>query len=165
MILREPAHALDPRVRTVWVVKGAIATGGVAAVGGLAVAIVARATSGGAAPWSAGAVAAGVVVATGVALFGVAPAVAHKHFRYEVTDVGFYVAQGWLWRRWKVVPHARVQTVDTRSGPLLRAFGLVAVDVTTAAAGGGTGIPGLVPAVADALVLELARRAEVDEAT
>jgi membrane protein YdbS with pleckstrin-like domain len=64
-----------------------------------------------------------------------------------------------------VVPHARVQTVDTHAGPLHRAFGLVEVHVATASAAGGTGIPGLAPEVADRLVHELARRADVEEGT
>ena len=67
--------------------------------------------------------------------------------------------------RWHVVPHARVQTVDTKRGPLERALGLVSVFVTTASAKGGTGVPGLDPSVADALVEELARRAGIDEGT
>ena len=63
------------------------------------------------------------------------------------------------------MPHARVQTVDTKRGPLERAFGLVSVAVSTASAKGGTDIPGLDPRVADALVEELARRAGIDEGT
>jgi membrane protein YdbS with pleckstrin-like domain len=47
----------------------------------------------------------------------------------------------------------------------MRAFGLVAVRVTTASAAGGTEIPGIRPEVADALVEELARRAEFEEGT
>ena len=89
----------------------------------------------------------------------------YRHFRYEVTDLGLYVARGWLWRRYQVVPHARVQTVDTTAGPLLRAFGLVSVEVRTASAAGGTSIPGLAPEAADGLVAELARRAGLEEGT
>jgi membrane protein YdbS with pleckstrin-like domain len=89
----------------------------------------------------------------------------YRHYRYEVTDLGLYVSHGWLWRRWQVVPHSRVQTVDTRAGPLHRLFGLVAIHVTTASASGGTTVPGLSPPVAAELIDELARRAELDEGT
>jgi len=89
----------------------------------------------------------------------------YRHLRYEVTDLGLAVARGWLWQRYQVVPHARVQTVDTTAGPLLRAFGLVAVEVRTASAAGSTSIPGLTPDVADRLVEELARRAGIEEGT
>jgi membrane protein YdbS with pleckstrin-like domain len=89
----------------------------------------------------------------------------YRHFHYEVADLGLYVASGWLWRRYQVVPHARVQTVDTTSGPLMRALGLVSVEVRTASARGSTTIPGLSPEVADRVVEELARRAGIEEGT
>ncbi len=164
MILREPALALDPRMRTVWAIEGAIAT----AVLGMAVtvAVVVLAVVGAsAAAWVVGVVGVAAVLASGFLLVRLSPAHDHRHFRYEVTELGLYVARGWLWRRWQVVPHARIETVDIKSGPLLRAFGLVAVQVATAAAGGGTAIPGLEPSAADALVEELARRSGIEEGT
>jgi uncharacterized protein len=164
VILREPIQALDPRMRTVWAVQGAIGT----AVLGLVVtgAVVALAVSdAGTAGWVVGAAGAAAVIASAVFFGWLLPSLDYRHFRYEVTELGLYVARGWLWRRWQVVPHARIQTVDIRSGPLLRAYGLVAVHVATAAAGGGTGIPGLASSEADALVEELARRAGIEEGT
>jgi uncharacterized protein len=161
MILREPAEALDRRMRTVWAVQGAIATAVVAAavVVTVAVLVAVDATT---AAWIVGGAGAAVAVATGLVLIWLLPMHDHRHFRYEVMDLGLYVARGWLWRRWQVVPHARIETVDIRSGPLLRAFGLVSVQVATAAAGGGTGIPGLTPDAADGLVEELSRRAGIE---
>jgi hypothetical protein len=164
VILREPAQALDLRMRTVWAVEGAVATA-VLALAVAAAVVVLVIVDAGAAAWVVGVLGVAAVIASAFVLVWVVPALDHRHFRYEVTELGLYVARGWLWRRWQVVPHARVQTVDTTSGPLLRAFGLVAVQVTTAAAGGGTGIPGLAPGAADALVEELARRAGVEEGT
>jgi uncharacterized protein len=164
VILREPAQSLDPRMRTLWALQGAIAT--VVLALAVAVAVVALfAADAGAAAWIGAVLGVAAVVGGAVLFVWVWPAYAYRYFRFEVTELGLYVARGWLWRRWQVVPHARVQTVDTRSGPLLRAFGLVAVLVTTAAAGGGTHIPGLSRADADALVEELARRAGVEEGT
>src|ERR687896_2662812 len=139
-------------MRTVWAVGGAIAT-----------AVLLVAVDAGAAGWIVGVAGAAVVVATAFLLVWLVPALDHRHFRYEVTDLGLYVARGWLWRRWQVVPHARVETVDIKSGPLLRAFGLVAVYVATAAARGGTSIPGLARQIADGLVEELALRAGIEE--
>ena len=95
----------------------------------------------------------------------VEPGLRYRRFRYEITELGLYVARGRLWRTWQVVPHARVQTVDTKRGPLERSFGLVSVSVSTASAKGGTDIPGLDPLVADSLVEELARRAGIEEGT
>ena len=93
------------------------------------------------------------------------PRRAYRLTRYEVTDQGLYVSSGWLVRRWQVIPHARVQTVDTSSGPVLRAFGLVRVEVRTASAAGTTELTGLDRTVADSLVRELARRAGLEEGT
>lgn len=163
MILREPATALDPRVRTLWLVENLLATGLVAAlvVGGtVAAAMLGAATT----AWLVG-VLGGLLVVGLVVLSFVSAGLDHRYFRYEVTDLGLYVARGWLWRRYEVVPHARVQTVDTTSGPLMRALGLVAVLVRTASSAGGTSIPGLTPEVADRLVEELARRAGLEEGT
>jgi membrane protein YdbS with pleckstrin-like domain len=161
MILREPALALDLRMRAVWSVQGAIT---VAVLGvGVAVTVVVLVAAGAStAAWIVGVAGAAGLLATGIFLIWLLPRHDHRHFRYEVTDLGLYVARGWLWRRWQVVPHARIETVDIKSGPLLRAFGLVAVQVATAAAGGGTGIPGLTPRAADALVEELAQRAGIE---
>jgi uncharacterized protein len=163
VILRPPANQLDPRVRTIWLVEGLIATGAAAAITAVVAGTTALADATTAA-WVVGSVGAAVVIALAVATY-VAARRGYQHYRYEVTELGLYVARGWLWRRWQIVPHARVQTVDTSAGPLLRAFGLVAVDVRTASAAGGTSIPGLPPAVADALVEELARRAGIEEGT
>jgi membrane protein YdbS with pleckstrin-like domain len=161
VILREPAEALDPRMRTVWAVQGALVT---AALGlGVAIAVIVLVAVGAStAALVAGLGGAALVAAIAIVLIWVLPRHDHRHFRYEVTELGLYVARGWLWRRWQVVPHARIETVDIISGPLLRAFGLVAVQVATAAAGGGTGIPGLTPDAADALVEELSSRAAIE---
>jgi membrane protein YdbS with pleckstrin-like domain len=162
VILREPAEALDLRMRTVWALEGAIG----AAVLALAVAAVvvglifADAST---AAWIVGIAGAAGVLVCALGLVWLRPRYDHAHFRYEVTELGLYVARGWLWRRWQVVPHARIETVDIKSGPLLRAFGLVAVQVATAAAGGGTEIPGLEPPAADALIEDLARRACIED--
>ena len=163
MILREPALALDPKVRRFWLVQNLIAVGIVAAlvVAGAPVAAVLDATT---AAWLIGLIG-GLVVIALLPLAVVGAGLDHRHFRYEVTDLGLSVASGWIWRSHQVVPHARVQTVDTTAGPLLRAFGLVSVQVRTASAHGGTSIPGLTPPVADRLVEELALRAGIEEGT
>jgi membrane protein YdbS with pleckstrin-like domain len=163
MILREPAVALDPRVRTLWLVENLIATGVVAALV-LAGTIVAAMLGAATVAWLVGGIGAFVVLVLAVLSY-VGADLDYRHFHYEVADLGLYVAGGWLWRRYQVVPHARVQTVDTTSGPLMRALGLVSVEVRTASASGSTTIPGLTPDVADRLVEELARRAGIEEGT
>jgi uncharacterized protein len=163
VILREPALALDPRARTLWLIENLIATGVVAALvaAGTAFAAVLGAAT---AAWIVGGVG-GLVVLVLAGVSFVAAGLDYRHYRYEVADLGLYVASGWLWRRYQVVPHARVQTVDTTSGPLMRALGLASVEVRTASARGSTTIPGLTPEVADGVVEELARRAGIEEGT
>jgi membrane protein YdbS with pleckstrin-like domain len=163
VILREPATALDPRVQAVWTAEGVLAAVVLTLLMATATAITAAAGSSLAA-WVVGSAGAALVILAAVGAV-VRPRVDYRRYRYEVTELGLYVAHGWLWRRWQVIPHARVQTVDTKAGPLLRAFGLVSVEVTTASAAGGTSIPGLRSGAADALVEELARRAGIEEGT
>jgi uncharacterized protein len=163
MILREPALKLDPRVQRLWMVEW-IAAAAVAGVVTSLVAVPLALSDSGVAALVVGL--GGGLLTLGLAVLAVVqPRLAYRRFGYEVTELGLYVARGRLWRRWQVVPHARVQTVDTKRGPLERYFGLVSVEVTTASAKGGTVVPGLDVAVADALVEELARRAGIDEGT
>ncbi len=163
VILREPALQLDPRVRRLWALEwGLVAVGAAVLTAGIAVPMALAENR----------LAALVVALVGggvtLLLVGLAvlqPRLLYRRFGYEITDLGLYVARGSFWRRWQVVPHARIQTVDTKRGPLERALGLVSVAVTTASAKGGTDIPGLDPLVADALVQELAHRAGINEGT
>ena len=67
----------------------------------------------GTAAWIVGVAGGTAVVVCAVGLVWLRPMLEHRHFRYQVTELGLYVARGWLWRRWQVVPHARIQTVDT----------------------------------------------------
>lgn len=163
MILREPALQLDPRVQRLW----ALEWGLVALAVGIATTVTAVLLALAEEQLAAALVtlAGGGVTLLLVTLAVLQPRLLYRRFRYEITDLGLYVARGSLWRWWQIVPHARVQTVDTKRGPLERAFGLVSIAVTTASAKGGTEIPGLDARVADELVEELARRAGIDEGT
>jgi membrane protein YdbS with pleckstrin-like domain len=163
VILREPALQLDPRVQRLWTVEWALLALGVAIVASVVAALFAAADEDGATLLVA--LAGGGLTLLLAALAAVQPRLEYRRFGYEISELGLYVARGRLWRRWQVVPHARVQTVDTKRGPLERLFGLVSVEVTTASAKGGTVVPGLDPRVADALVEELARRAGIEEGT
>jgi uncharacterized protein len=163
MILREPGRRLDPRIQQLWTLEW-LAAAAVAAIATVVVASLLAVADNDRAAAIAGAVGALVTLVL-VLLSLLQPRIAYHWFGYDITELGLYVARGRFWRRWQVVPHARVQTVDTKRGPLERAFGLVSVSVTTASAEGGTAVPGLDPQVADALVEELARRAGIEEGT
>ena len=91
------------------------------------------------------------------------PKIRYARWRWGVTDEFLEIAKGIIWRRRTVIPFIRVQNTDTRQGPLMRAFGLADVTVSTAA--GEHVIPGLAVADAEALrdrAAELARIARED---
>jgi membrane protein YdbS with pleckstrin-like domain len=93
------------------------------------------------------------------------PPAAYRHFSYQVGPVDVRVAHGWWTRRVAVVLHSRIQHVDTRQGPLERAFGLATVVVYTAGSVGAmVGIPGLAAGEAEALRDRLAQLSGTDDA-
>jgi uncharacterized protein len=75
--------------------------------------------------------------------------------RWEVTDTAVYTRTGFFWQEWRVAPLSRIQTVDTRRGPLEQRFGLATVVVTTASAKGAVTIPALDHATAADLAEQL----------
>lgn len=95
-------------------------------------------------------------------LFVVTP-VRHLRWRYELSPEFLEIENGILWRKHVVVPFIRVQNTDTKQGPILRAFGLSSVTISTAA--GSMEIPGLSTPEADSVrdkAAEFARVARED---
>ena len=93
----------------------------------------------------------------------VLPPIRYMRWRYQITEDYLDIAKGIFWRKRDTIPFIRVQNTDTRQGPILRAFGLATVTVSTAA--GEHAIPGLDAQVADQLrdkAAELARLARED---
>ena len=137
--LRPPAESLDPRVRRLWALHGLIATGVVTALGIAAIVIWSMAGDPPAAALAGGLAG---LVALGVAASLIGPGIAYRFLRFEVTPLGLYVQRGWITRSWTIVPHSRIQAVETSSGPLERSLGLATVEVRTASAAAAR-IPGL----------------------
>jgi membrane protein YdbS with pleckstrin-like domain len=100
----------------------------------------------------------------GIILFLVIlPPIRHMRWRYELSDDFLDIARGIVWRKRFIIPFIRVQNTDTQQGPILRAFGLASVTVSTAA--GNHSIPGLDSLTAEQLrdrAAELARIAQED---
>jgi len=148
--LRAPARLepLDPRVRTLWRCAGAIT-----AVPPLLVVLVLDLVA--PHPLPAGvptllwAVALGGLVAGG-------PALRYRRWRYALREDDLWIRQGVVWTRVTVIPYRRIQFVDTRQGPLDRAFGLAQLVVHTAAPGTSGHLPGLDAAEAERLRERLA---------
>ncbi len=156
----EEQQALDPRVVGLWRIQALLSFASFF----LPVSLI----SGGLLLGTLGVGLASVAAAGSIGLFlvvllivqvGVWPPLSYDRFRYAVRDQDLWVARGVLFRQQSVIPHARIQHVDTRQGPVERLFGLSRLLVFTAsglAADGG--IPGLDAAVAEALRDDLAGR-------
>lgn len=60
------------------------------------------------------------------------PPIAYRHTSYRLSEVGFEIRRGILWRSSITVPHDRVQHTDVAQGPLQRAFDLGKLIIYTA---------------------------------
>lgn len=107
-------------------------------------------------------------IIVGVAVVGVLYTIAMPQWRYrvhrwEATPEAVYTLAGWLNREWRVAPVSRIQTVDTKRGPLEQLLGLATVTVTTASAAGPLHISGVDHDRAVRLVDELTARTQAAE--
>ncbi|GID28776.1 PH domain-containing protein [Paractinoplanes brasiliensis] len=96
-----------------------------------------------------------VVAVAGVAAVVALPRWWFRVHRWEVTDIAVYTRTGRFWQEWRVAPLSRIQTVDTRRGPVEQRFGLATVVVTTASAKGAVTIPGLAHEQAEEVAAQL----------
>jgi uncharacterized protein len=137
---------LDPRVQSLWRVQGTLLTAGLLALAaGMGLGL--RAWLG--APPVAAFAPAAAALALGALLIGPLPALRWRSWRYGLREAELELRRGALFQTHTLIPVARIQQVDTRQGPLERAFGLATVVVLTAA--GSAEIPALTPAGATAL--------------
>jgi len=93
----------------------------------------------------------------------IVPKIRWIQWSFEVYDQEIDIHKGIFWKRRIIIPLIRVQNVDTRQGPIMRANGLASFTVATAA--GEHLIPGLQVEEADKLrdhVAVLARIAQED---
>ncbi len=100
-----------------------------------------------------------VIAALALVLPPVEAAVRLRTHRWELRDDVLLSRTGVVLREWRIVPLARVQTVESGQGPLERAFGLASVTVSTASHAGSSRIEGLAVPVAAALAAAAAERA------
>lgn len=136
-------ESLNPRIRTVWILKSTALAGVLgAAAGALAVLLLE-----GAYPW----VATGVFAAL-VLLFVVYQRARYDAWRFDLRDDSVYLERGVFVHVRTLAPFVRIQHVDTRRSPIDRLFGLASVVVYTAGSrGADASIPGLLPDRAEQL--------------
>ena len=150
----EPSKSLDRRMVRVWRISEAIAL--------VVVAVIAAAVLAFYRPlWLV--IVCAVLVALQLVSLLVLPQVRYRRWRYEVTTTDVLIRSGLVVVKTSVIPMVRVQHVETKQGPVLKANGLALVTVTTA--GSSFEIPGLATDEAEALrdqVAVLARIAQED---
>jgi membrane protein YdbS with pleckstrin-like domain len=98
-----------------------------------------------------------------IVFVGIVPKIRWIQWSFEVYDQEIDIHKGIFWKKRIIIPLIRVQNVDTRQGPIMRANKLASFTVATAA--GEHEIPGLTVEEADALrdhVAILARIAQED---
>jgi membrane protein YdbS with pleckstrin-like domain len=138
-----PRHRLDPRAKRLWRLGSAIGglvTTGLVAVTALGVQRLAEFDR----LWSWVAIAATLLLA--ILNAWLSPELRYRFWRYDIRADEADLQHGWFTRTRQLVPMARIQHVDTRSGPLDRRFGLASVVLYTAA--GAALIPALATDVA-----------------
>lgn len=146
----EPKDMLDPRIKAVWRISDTLLLTLLwlcVALPGLIIALTDAA--GAELFWLKPYLLACVVlyaVSLVVFLFVVTP-LRYIRWHYELRPDFLELKYGIIWQKHIVVPFIRVQNTDTKQGPVLRAFGLSAVTVSTAA--GAMEIPGLQAEEAD----------------
>ena len=143
--MRAPAHSLDRRVLGLWW----------AAAAGLVVLI----AIGCGVAWFLDflpSLPAVLIVLFAAGLGGFVPPVRYRLWAYEIRARDLYTSRGGLFVTRTLIPFDRIQFVETRQGPLDRAFSLHQLVVYTAAGQAGR-IPGLGDEEADSLREELSR--------
>ncbi|MET9403871.1 PH domain-containing protein [Kitasatospora sp. NPDC002965] len=151
--LRPPRHRLERRALGWWSAQAALVALPPVLVLALLTALIPPART-----WLGLALA--IVSAAALAYLLVMPAWRYRVHRWEATVDAVYAVSGWFWQRARIAPLARIQTVDTASGPVQRLFGLAGLVVTTASAAGPVRIQGLDRQVAADLAETLAARAQ-----
>ena len=139
----EPAERLDPRAKTLWRITGTLGALPLLAVGAFVSSSLLRVVE---VPLLLGVLPFLAALVLFVALAGVVPGLRWRRWRYEIRAEEVDLQRGILWVSRTLVPLARIQHVDTQSGPLQRRFGLATVVFYTAA--GANQIPELSAPVA-----------------
>jgi membrane protein YdbS with pleckstrin-like domain len=132
-----PANKLDPRVKTAWRIQTAVTAIPLTLIALVVAGVIAYVGS-------SGVVAVLIPVATivsAIVWLGPVPEIRYRRWRWEVTELEVRLRHGLIIIENTVIPMVRIQHVDTSQGPIMRAFDLSDVKVSTAA--GTHSIPAL----------------------
>lgn len=156
--LRQPAHLVSRRARVYWTVR-ALPIWVLVAVIETAALAASRAPREVVLP---------IVIVSAIVAIGhliVMPQWRYRVHRWEITETAAYTQTGWFTQERRIAPLARVQTVDTRRGPVEQLFGLANVTVTTASAKGPIIVHALDLDVAESIVHWLTQRTQDGDGT
>lgn len=148
---------LHPRIQFIWIIKVLIFSGLVgfaATLAGMFFEIPTRAIA---------------LTVAGIIVVGTIHAIArYRHWGYEIRDDSLYLKRGVLTEVRTIVPHVRIQHVDSSRTPIERILGLASAVVYTAGSrGADVRIPGLTRTTAQTIqeqLKELAINAEGEDA-
>ncbi len=126
----EPAERLDPRAKVLWRITGTLGALPLLAAGAFASWASLRVVE---VPLLLGVVPFLAALGLVVVLAAVVPDLRWRRWRYEIREDEVDLQRGIVWVSRTLVPLARIQHVDTQSGPLQRRFGLATVVFYTAA--------------------------------
>ena len=154
-----PTHRLDPRMLKVWRQGSLVAFAVTLAIAAIAVALALHFS------WPLPIVCgiAAAILLIELIDLAISPRIQYETWRYDVTSTDVDLYTGIFVKKRIIVPLVRVQHVESKQGPIMKANGLASVLVSTA--GESFEIPGLAEAEAAELrdrVAELARLAKED---
>ena len=105
------------------------------------------------------------ILALGILYVALRPPSRYRAWGYELRPGDVRIRHGVWWRTVTIVPHVRIQHVDTRQGPLERMLGLATLVLFTAGTvGAAVEIPGLAVGEAERLREHLALLSGTDDA-
>lgn len=154
-----PTHRLDPRMLKVWRQGSLVTIAVTLAIAAIAVALALHFS------WPLPIVCgiAAAILLIELIDLAISPRIQYETWRYDVTSTDVDLYTGIFVKKRIIVPLVRVQHVESKQGPIMKANGLASVLVSTA--GESFEIPGLAEAEAAELrdrVAELARLAKED---
>ncbi len=152
LMYHRPANLVSGRARVFWMFRAGL---GWAVVLGVQVAILFLPATD--AHRAVNLVVLAVSLVLAIAHLAVMPQWRYRVHRWEITDTACFSQVGWINQERRIAPLSRIQTVDSKRGPLEQLFRLTDVTVTTASAAGPIVIHGLDRRVAEAVVDQLTR--------
>ncbi|MFD0710401.1 PH domain-containing protein [Paenibacillus sp. GCM10027626] len=150
-------HKIDERALRVWRLSGWISAGVYAVIVIVLLVLTWRFD------WPIWIVIAAALAAVIGAYFeiGVIPPIRYRQWRYLVTEHEISLRHGIIVRKRTLIPMIRIQHVDSKQGPLMRAFGLASVTFSTAA--GSHEIPALTERTAEEVRQRIAHLARLSD--